>query len=275
MTAVSIDVTAAATAAVEAATARLVSSFSRDSRIATGAELMAAIHENDAASLAILRPALEAACPDAGWADDEEGGGALPPGEWWVTDPVEGNVNHIHGRYGWGVSAVLVRDNEPVLAVASVVEGAGDPQTYAVTAGGGAWLGAQRLRVSAKTELRASLVGTGQARPGEDAATTRLLGRSVTAMLDAALLVQATVPATFPLLEVASGRSEGFWQFSQVRSGLLAGALFVREAGGFVTDVRGKPWTADSADFLAAAPGIADAASAVLTAVATDGEVAR
>jgi predicted dinucleotide-binding enzyme len=39
------------------------------------------------------------------------------------------------------------------------------------------------------------------------------------------------VPATFQLAYVAAGRIGGFWQYSDVRSGLAAGALLVSEAG--------------------------------------------
>ena len=43
------------------------------------------------------------------------GDGALPPGEWWVVDPAEGNVNHLHALPEWAVTATLVRDNQQVL----------------------------------------------------------------------------------------------------------------------------------------------------------------
>jgi hypothetical protein len=98
-----------------------------------------------------------------------------------------------------------------------------------------------------------AMVGTGQARPGESVETHELLGASITAMLGSALTVRASVPATLQLVQVASGRMEAFWQFSQVRSGLLAGALLVAEAGGTVTDAAGRPWTLNSPHFLAAA----------------------
>jgi predicted dinucleotide-binding enzyme len=55
---------------------------------------------------------------------------------------------------------------------------------------------------------------------------------------------------------VAAGQIDGFWQYTDVRSGLAAGALLVSEAGGVVTDTRGRPWTLASEDFLACAPGV-------------------
>ncbi|MEK8174029.1 hypothetical protein NKH77_48965 [Streptomyces sp. M19] len=95
-----------------------------------------------------------------------------------------------------------------------------------------AFLNGARLRPSVKTDLAAALVGTGQAKPGEDAETHRRVGRSVTAMLDSALVTRVSVPATLQLVQVAAGRMDLFWQYSDVRSGLLAGALLVAEAGG-------------------------------------------
>jgi len=255
----------AVVAAVQAAGARLLTRFSADSRPAGRDDIVAAIDANDAASLGLLRDALATARPRAGWAEDEEGGGALPAGEWWVTDPVEGNINHIHGMPDWGVTATLVRDNVPVLAVAHLPM---TGNTYTAIRGAGACLDGVRLHPSAKTDLTAALVGTGQARPGESHETHRRLGQSVTAMLDAALVVRVSVPATVPLLHVASGHMDAFWQFSQVRSGLLAGALLVAEAGGTVTDTHGRPWALTSHDVLASAPGLHAAAVAVLSATA-------
>lgn len=231
---------------------------------ARGEDVVAAIRANDEASLDVLRGLLEKARPGAGWVEDELEDGALPAGEWWVTDPVEGNINHVHGMTDWGVSATLVRDNVPVLTAVHLPV---TSTTYTGLAGGGAFVDGVPLTVSAKTELEASLVGTGQARPGEDAETFRRMGLSLTVMLDAALVTRVSVPATLQLVQVAAGRMEAFWQFSAVRSGLLAGALLVAEAGGRVSDIHGRDWTLQSKDFLAAAPGVHTAAVDALAAV--------
>ena len=239
--------------AVGDAAALLRKRFSQSARPSTAAELMAALTANDEASLSVLRPALLAARPDARWVDDEEDAGPLPSGEWWVADAVEGNINHVHGLPDWGVTATLIRDNQPVLTAVQMPLAA---RSYWATRGQGAFENGQRLQVSQKTELRAALVGTGQARPFEDSHTHRRIGESVIAMLGVSLLARVSVPPTMQLLEVAAGRLDVFWQFSQVRSGLVAGALLVEEAGGLVTDVRGDRWGLSSRDFVAAAPGL-------------------
>ncbi len=211
-----------------------------------------------------MRYALLKALPGAGWAEDELESGALPSGDWWITDPVEGNINHIHGLTDWCVTATLVRDNVPVLTVIYLPL---SNHLYTATLGGGAFLDGARLRTSSKTHLNAALVGTGQAKPGEDSETHRRIGESVTAMLGAALVVRVSVPATLQLIHVADGRLDVFWQFSQVRSGLVAGALLVAEAGGKVTDIRGRPWSLTSETFLATAPALSAAASTRLAKI--------
>ncbi|GAA4785300.1 inositol monophosphatase family protein [Streptomyces ziwulingensis] len=216
-------------------------------------EIVRAIHANDDAIQAIVEQPLLDARPGSRWAADELAGGLLPEGEWWVVDTAEGNINHIHGMGEWAVTATLVCDNVPVLTVVHLPL-TGD--TYTALRGRGALLNGTPLRSSAKTELRAALVGTGQAKPGEEEAALRRMGATVTAMLLNALVVRVSVPATMQLVHVASGGMDAFWQFSDVRSGLLPGALLVSEAGGTVTDTRGEPWTLASADFLASAPGL-------------------
>lgn len=228
----------------------------------TRAELMTALAGNDDAALAILRPRLTALRPDAGWVDDELDGGPLPAGEWWVVDPAEGNVNHLHALPEWAVTATLVRDNQPVLTVVHLpLTG----QTYTARTGAGAHLDGHRLHVAQTTDLGLGIVATSQARPDEDAAVVGAIGASITAMLVDALVVRVAVPATLHLANVAAGRVDAFWQFAGARADLLPGALLVAEAGGRVSDAAGNPWTPHSDSFLAAAPGLHAAAAAAIS----------
>jgi myo-inositol-1(or 4)-monophosphatase len=254
----------AVAAIVRAGGEHMLGRFASRPDMVTREEVVAAIYANDAESLSVLRDRLTRLRPQAGWVEDELESGELPPGEWWVIDPVEGNVNHCHGIPEWCITATLAMDGVPVLTAANLPL-TGD--TYTAALGHGAFLDGSALRPSGKTALDACLVGTGQAKPGEDAQTLRRLSDSTAAMLASALVVRVSVPATLQLIHVAAGRMDVFWQFSQVRSGLMAGALLVREAGGTVTDARGRPWNLASADFLATAPGVHAAAVDVLATI--------
>ncbi|MFJ3896241.1 3'(2'),5'-bisphosphate nucleotidase CysQ [Streptomyces sp. NPDC090083] len=225
-------------------------------------ELMRALAANDDAVLDVLRPRLTDLRPDARWVEEELDGGALPDGEWWVVDPAEGNVNHLHGLSDWAVTATLVRDNQPVLTVVHLpLTG----ETYTALVGAGAHLDGRPLHVSRTPELGLGIVATSQARPDEDEKVVRRVGASITEMLVDALVVRTSVPATLHLVNVAAGRIEAFWQFAGARADLLPGVLLVTEAGGRISDVEGRPWTPQSESFLAAAPAVHAAAVATLS----------
>ncbi|MFE5079451.1 inositol monophosphatase family protein [Streptomyces mirabilis] len=256
------DLLAQTAIAVRAAGSALRERFGDVVRYQSREELMRALAANDDTALDILRPRLTALRPDARWVEDELAGGALPSGEWWVVDPAEGNVNHLHALPEWAVTATLVRDNQPVLtAVHLPLTG----ETYTALTGAGAHLDGRPLRVSRTTDLGLSIVATSQARPDEDEKVVRRVGSSITEMLLDALVVRTSVPATLHLLNVAAGRIDAFWQFAGARADLLPGALLVAEAGGRISDAEGHPWTPESESFLAAASGVHADAVATLS----------
>jgi myo-inositol-1(or 4)-monophosphatase len=259
-----VDLLPAVARPVTAAGDRLLAGFSAAARPAGRADMAAVGDRTEELVLGTLRPELARLRPPAGWAGEEWETAPLPPGEWWVVDAVEGAVNYAHGMPEWGVTVTLVRDGQPVLAV--VRQPVGD-LTYTAVRGAGAYLNGRRLRASAKADLGAAIVVTGQAEAGQ-AGTYRRIGASVTAMLGRALLVRASVPSTFPMLLVAAGHNDVFWQYEPVLPGVAAGALLITEAGGTVSRIDGSPWSPGSPDILAAAPALHRPAVAVLAAVA-------
>jgi myo-inositol-1(or 4)-monophosphatase len=250
--------------ATTAAGDRLMAEFSPDARPASRADMAAAGVHTEELVLGALRPELKSLRPGAGWVDEDMETTPLPPGQWWVVDAVEGAVNYAHGMPEWCVTVTLVRDGQPVLAV--VRQPVGD-LTYTAVRGAGAQLNGRPLRTSAKTSLDAVIAVTGQAEAGQDG-TYRRIGESVTAMLGQALLVRTFVPSTFPMLLVAIGQNDVFWQYEPVLPGVAAGVLLITEAGGTVSRIDGSPWSPGSPDILAAAPALHQAAVDTLATVA-------
>jgi myo-inositol-1(or 4)-monophosphatase len=247
-----------------AAGERLLARYSPDARPAKISDIAGAGHRNEEAAGPGLRQALTAIRPGAAWVEDEQETAPLPKGEWWSVDSVEGNVNHVHGLPEWCVSITLLRDGIPVLTV--VRQPVGD-LTYSAVRGGGAWLNGRPLTVSAKQDLSTAIVATGQAEAGQQN-TYRRIGESITAMLHQALLVRATVPSTFPMLLVATGQNDVFWQYEPVLPGIAAGILLITEAGGTVTRIDGTAWTPGSPDVLVATPALHPSAAKILAAIA-------
>ena len=244
---------------------RLLERYSPDSRVTGRAAMGAAGDDLENTSEATLRELLSAVRPRARWLTGEIEADGLPDGEWWCVDGLEGGVNHVHGLPAWGVTATLLRDREPVLTVVHLPLA---DETCTAVRGGGAAVNGRPLRVSAKTDLALAGASGGQVgRGGDGPEGRRRLGESVTALLERVLLVRLDVPTTFPLLHVATGRMDVFWQYGSQLPGVAAGALLVEEAGGVVTNLDGKPWRPGDAGMLAAAPGVHAAALSALSTV--------
>jgi myo-inositol-1(or 4)-monophosphatase len=249
--------------AVRDAGSRLQARYSTEARPIERNDLYAALESNEKDSVWLLRAALTAARPKANWVTEDRETGELPPGEWWAVDAVEGNINHIHGLPEWCVTATLVRDGTPVLA--AVHQPVGDV-TFTAIRGGGAFLDGKRIEVSGKSDLSIAITTTGQAEAGQENSYQRI-GASITAMLGRALLVRATVPSTFPMMLVAAGHADVFWQYEPTLPGVAAGVLLITEAGGVVTDLDGNPWVPGRTNIVASAPGLHAAVLDTLSSV--------
>lgn len=252
------NVLAVMTQAAEKAGLALLDSFDPASRPADRTAMYELGTGLEAASTAIVREALDGVA-GVGWWDEDESGRVVPAGRWWVVDGTEGAVNHVHGLPEWGVTITLVTDGQPELAVFR--QPIGD-LTYTAVRGQGAFLNGQRLRVSAKTDLAAAAVTASQG--GNDPVVYERFASAFAAMASRALLVRNTIPTTFPLLGVASGQYDVFWQYEPDLPGTAAGSLLAGEAGAVVSDLAGGSWDVNSADILVAAPGLHAAALEVL-----------
>jgi myo-inositol-1(or 4)-monophosphatase len=242
------DMLTQVTDAIRRAGNALLEEYDKAARPANRSAMGDAGRHLDGIVTAILEPALAKIRPDARWVDEEHETTALPPGAWWVVDPIEGGVNYVHGMDQWSVTAALIEDNEPVLAV--VHQPVGD-LTWTAIRRGGAYLNGRPLTVSAKTDVEAAIVTMTQPRT-----LNRQFGDAVATLLDKVLFIRSTVPSTFPQLDLAEGHVDAYWQYECDLVGVAAGVLLVTEAGGVVTDLRGEPWQPGHTDILAAAPGV-------------------
>jgi myo-inositol-1(or 4)-monophosphatase len=76
----------------------------------------------------------------------------------WIVDPLDGTTNFIHGMPQYAVSIALMQKG--VITQALVYDPARD-ELFTATRGSGAFLNDRRIRVSRRTRLDESLVGTG------------------------------------------------------------------------------------------------------------------
>ncbi|MFO1150812.1 MAG: inositol monophosphatase family protein [Alsobacter sp.] len=183
----------------------------------------------------ILREQLERARPDYGFVLEE--GGVVEgkdPSHRWHVDPLDGTLNFLHGIPHWCVSVGLERDG---MVVAGVVYDPAKDELFIAERGKGAFLNNRRMRVSSRTDPVDCLVGTGLPSIGQKDHPGIL--KEVSAMMLTVASLRRMGACALDLAYVAAGRLDGFWETGPKSWDLAAGALLVREAGGFVSDAFG------------------------------------
>lgn len=176
-----------------------------------------------------LVAALQEAYPSFGFLGEESGLNDFDADQpVWVIDPIDGTHNFVRNYPGFCVSVGLVSGGRSVLGV--IFDSATDT-TYWAVRGGGAWQGERRLRVSAKTELRTSLITTGFTR--ESAINDEHIGVFKT-LNGSAAGCRVSGSACRDLTFVTAGKVDLFWQHGIRPWDVAAGLVMVEEAGGRV-----------------------------------------
>ena len=154
----------------------------------------------------------------------------------FVADPLDGTTNFLHGFPWYAVSiAALVNGAQVAGAVLNVANG----ELFTATKGSGARRNGQPIRVSEISDPSRALLGTGfpfNHREGIEP-YMKVLPKI---MAEAAGLRRAGA-AALDLCDVACGRFDAFWEYHLAPWDVAAGILMIREAGGVVTDLEGRP----------------------------------
>ena len=198
---------------------------------------------------------LLAARPGWGFVMEEAGVIEGDPGmPRWIVDPLDGTSNFLHGIPHFAIS-IAAQEPRPDGkgwgdVVAGVVYQPITDQTFWAEKSRGAWLHDARLRVSARSRLSDALVATGVPffGHGDFAEWGRIFG----AIGPEVAGIRRFGAASLDLAYVAQGRFDGFWESGLSDWDTAAGCLLVREAGGFVSDFRGRSEQIHSAQVLAA-----------------------
>jgi myo-inositol-1(or 4)-monophosphatase len=165
----------------------------------------------------------------------EESGASGESEYQWIIDPLDGTTNFIHGFPQYCV-AIALKHRE--LVTQAVIYDPSRNDLFTATRGRGAFLNDQRMRVSKRTQLRASLIGTGF--PFRQLEHMEVYLAILRDMMKGAAGVRRAGSAALDLAYVAAGRLDGFWEFGLSPWDMAAGALLVTEAGGLVGDLAGE-----------------------------------
>jgi myo-inositol-1(or 4)-monophosphatase len=169
----------------------------------------------------------------------------------WIVDPLDGTSNLMHGLPHFAVSIGLEREG---LLVAGVVYNVVRDELFWAEKGQGAYMNDKRLRVSARADMRDALFASGA--PFHGHGDHALFLSEIARVLERSAGVRRWGAASLDLAYVAAGRFDGFWERGLSPWDIAAGAVLVREAGGFVNEI-------DGADFMKTGAVIAANASII------------
>jgi len=173
--------------------------------------------------------------PSYGFLTEESGAiSGSDSGNRWIVDPLDGTTNFLHGIPLFAISVALEREGK---VVAGVVYNPIFNDLYVAERGSGAFLNDRRLRVSARKVFAEALIGLGIPHLGN---RTGGLTEAVSRIEDRIAGVRSNGSAALELAWIAAGRYDGFWHHRLDPWDFAAGALIVREAGGFVTNLAGN-----------------------------------
>jgi myo-inositol-1(or 4)-monophosphatase len=166
----------------------------------------------------------------------------------WIVDPLDGTTNFLHSIPIFAVSIGLEREGE---LVAGLVYNPVMDELYTAEKGKGAFLNDRRLRVANRRKLDECVIGTGipYHRGGHDTFIEEL-GR----IMPRTAGIRRCGAAAIDLAWVAAGRFDGFWERKLSPWDLAAGAVLVREAGGYASDADGKDKFLETGEIVAANP---------------------
>jgi myo-inositol-1(or 4)-monophosphatase len=196
----------------------------------------------DLKSEKILKEELQKARPTYGFLLEE--GGEIKGEDKsyrFIIDPLDGTTNFLHGLPHWCISIALEKDKEVVVAVIH------DPiknETFNAEKGGGAFSNSKRLRVAGRTSLPDALITIGDEFFSEHFE------------LPAGCGIRRMGSACLDLAYVAAGRFDAYWEQGLFPWDKAAGALMIREAGGYVSELDGGKNVVYGKGILAANPSL-------------------
>jgi myo-inositol-1(or 4)-monophosphatase len=153
----------------------------------------------------------------------------------WIIDPLDGTTNFLHGFPVYAVSIALA--HRGVVQQAVVYDPTRNDLFYA-SRGRGAFLNDRRLRVSKRTRLSDSLIGTGF--PFRKGDNFKRYVKMFEEVMQSCAGLRRPGAAALDLCYVAAGYYDGFFETGLNPWDVAAGSLMITEAGGLIGNFTGE-----------------------------------
>ena len=166
----------------------------------------------------------------------EESGEILGDSDFqWIIDPLDGTTNYLHGFPQYAISIALL---EKQVVTHAVIYDPFKEELFNASKGEGAYLNNERIRVTMSNGLQDTLIGTGF--PFRYPEHLDCYLKTFKAIHPHVSGIRRAGSAALDLAYLAAGRLDGFWEIGLNSWDIAAGALLVKEAGGFIGDFSGR-----------------------------------
>ena len=151
----------------------------------------------------------------------------------WIIDPLDGTLNFLHGLPHFAISMAFMVNEE---IISGIIYDPIKDELFWAEKGIGAFLNDKRIRVSARSQLKDALVSTGIPWKGMESSHKNYL-KILENIMKSSSGIRRYGAAALDLAYVAAGRYDAFWEFNLKTWDIAAGALIVKEAGGYVGNI--------------------------------------
>lgn len=149
----------------------------------------------------------------------------------WIIDPLDGTHNFMHGIPHWCVSIGLEVKGR---MEAGVIYDPIKDELFRAERSGGAFMRNKRMRVSTRNQFETAFIAFGSAMDAKDFAQ---YSKELTKISHIAPNLRRFGAAALDLAYIAGGRLDGYWERGLHPWDVAAGALILKEAGGFVSSI--------------------------------------
>lgn len=182
--------------------------------------------------------------PDENILAEEKQKDSITSKKLWIIDPIDGTTNFAAGLPLWCISIGYIVDGIPH---AGVIYNPVTHDWFTGIKGKGAYLNDKKIHVSRSTALRQSLVSYDYSSVDEYRLTIKEISKRLPKHARG-MRVLGTAALEFSY--VAAGFLDAYLTLGCKPWDIAAGALFVEEAGGKVTDWKGNDWKFGESNYL-------------------------
>ena len=218
------------------------------------------VTEIDRKSEALITAGLRQAFPDHDILAEEGTSRSQASRYRWIIDPLDGTVNYIKGYPLVAVSIGFEADGELVLGV--VYNPIAD-ELFLAEQGKGATLNGKPIRVSPVGRIEEAVLASGF--PYDVWTSAKDNTAEWRTFVKRAMSLRCDGSAALDMCHAACGRLDGYWEAGVSPWDIAAGAVIVREAGGWVSDYRGGGEFLDRREVVASNPALGEQLVAVLS----------